>query len=129
MIIRREQMRAFEAYMRQSFEDRMVAHMRDDYPVEYARHTGDSERDEGAHELVRLAVERAGRVGATTEGAIQQYLEIMLDSSPDFESEEAMRWAREILADGTLAGATRIQLIHRKVSGTKPAAQPATKKE
>lgn len=117
MIIRREQIRAFEAYMKASFEDRMVAHMAENFPRQYAACTRDEPDDTGARELVRRAVAKATALGAKTEGNIQQMLEIMLETSPDFEQEESMGWARAILDDDTLAGGTRIRLVHEKLPG------------
>jgi len=122
MIIRRDQMRTFEEYMRRSFEDRMVAHMAENYPAAYGRYVREGDGDSGARALVRQAVERAGLIGAKKEGSIQRYLEIMLETSPDFEKDESMDWARKILADTTLSGETRITLAHRKLSRLRPGA-------
>tara|TARA_R110001592_G_scaffold60775_4_gene185011 strand:+ start:754 stop:1146 length:393 start_codon:yes stop_codon:yes gene_type:complete len=115
MIIRRDQMKTFQAYMSKAFEDRMVLHIATHYPDAYAEHTQEGEDDAGARTLVNQAIVGAGRVGARKEGSIQQYLEIMLETSLDFERDEAMSWAHDILADETLAGTTRIILIHRRL--------------
>lgn len=115
MIIRRDQIRAFEAYMRAAFEDRMVAHMRAHYPERYGALSRGGEDETGARDLVRLAVEKATRIGARREGSIQQLLEIMLETRPDFDEDIAMAWARAILDDDTMGGGTRIQLVHQKL--------------
>lgn len=117
MIIRRDQMRAFEAAMKTAFEDRMVAHMARHYPRQYAAYTAGGDDDNGARDLVRRAVAKAAGIGAKTEGNIQQMLEIMLETSPDFDAEESMAWARGILNDDTLSGGTRIRLVHQKLPG------------
>lgn len=120
MIIRREQLRAFEAYMAASFEDRMVAHVKAGYPRQYAAYAQEGEGDAGVRRLVQHAIERSIALGARRESSIQQMLEIMLETSPDFESNPSMDWIREIFADPMLSGGTRILLAHQKLP-----AQPA----
>ena len=115
MIIRRDQMRAFESYMKASFEDRMVAHMRRGYPRQYAELNREEDGDEGARRLVRRAVEKAAALGARRESSIQQLLEIMLETTAEFELEPSMAWVRSIFDDQTLAGGTRILLAHQKL--------------
>lgn len=130
MIIRRDQMRTFQAYMRQSFEDRMVTHIKERYASHYAHWDESGEGDARARALVQRAVDRAGRIGAKKERSIQRYIEIMLESSPEFETDEAMAWAHEILHDESLSGETRVALIHRKMPGPQSAAsQHASAKE
>lgn len=115
MIIRREQMRVFEAYMKAVFEDRMVAHMANDYPRQFAAYTAGGDGDLGARAVVQRAVDKSLALGARKESQIQQMLEIMLESSPEFEHEAGMEWTREILTDTSLAGGTRILLVHQRL--------------
>jgi len=116
MIIRRDQIRAFEAYMKASFEDRMVAHIKSAYPDRYEEYTRGGDGDAGVRRVIQRAVDRAIALGARREGSIQQLLEIMVETSPDFESDPAMAWARQILEDQMLAGGTRILLAREKLS-------------
>jgi len=129
MIIRRDQIRAFEAYMKQSFEDRMVAHMAQRYPRQYEKYTSGGLDDTGARDLVRRAIEKASAIQARREGSIQQMLEIMLETSPEFERDDATAWTREILADNALAGGTRILLVHQKLHERLAAGAPTTERK
>ena len=115
MIIRRDQIRVFEDFMKDAFEDRMVAHMASRYPGQYTQYTRDGQGDQGARTLVRRAIEKAANLGAKREGSIQQLLEIMLETSPEFDTDPAMAWTRFILDDRTLNGGTRILLVHQKL--------------
>jgi hypothetical protein len=60
-------------------------------------------------------VDKSLALGARKESQIQQMLEIMLESSPEFEHEAGMEWTREILTDTSLAGGTRILLVHQRL--------------
>lgn len=119
MIIRRDQIRAFEAYMKASFEDRMAAHMAARYPRQYAEYNAGGDGDAGARALIRRAVEKSLDLGARRESSIQQMLEIMLETTAEFDQAEATAWTRDILGDLNLAGGTRILLVHQRVHAQK----------
>lgn len=101
--------------MKASFEDRMVAHMRERYPQQFAAYTRELAGDEGARRVIRRAVEKATALGARRESSIQQLLEMMLELTPEFDLEPDMVWVRSIFEDTTLSGGTRILLAHQKL--------------
>lgn len=112
-VIRKEQMEALSAYMRQSFEDRMVEHIAADFPELFARM-----KEEGSREFVRAGVERCAPHGIDTEGGIRFIVDLLLEH-PDFDESRDMAWARTILQDGELSGQAKVNLIEKRLESAK----------
>ena len=94
MIIRREQMRAFEQAAARGFEERMLARIREFFP-KHARLVGEAQ----LRLLVKLALDKAQSHLLTTERNVALYLDLMCLLGSAFDSDPQMPWAADILAD------------------------------
>ncbi len=95
MRLRKEQLEAFERYMREGFVRRVMAHLRRFFPAQCAE-LG----DQGLREMVHYGIERAGSYGIEAEGDISRYIDLMFEFGRDFDSD--LRWAAEILNDESI---------------------------
>jgi hypothetical protein len=106
MIIRKRQMETLSKQMRLQFEDRMVAHLRSNFP------NHDLISDE---EKLRLMIQggmvRAARYDITFEDDIRRYLEYMLTLVPDFDVNPSASWAGEILRSNRIDGTNKMRRI------------------
>ncbi len=113
LTIRKEQMDALSAYMRRSFEDRMVKHIVADFPQQFERL-----KEEGTREFVRAGVERCAGHGIDTEGGIRVIVDLLLEHA-DFDASSDMAWARKILQDAELSGPAKVSLIEKRLEAAK----------
>ncbi len=81
MIIRREQMQALGAYMRRSFQDRMVAHMR----RRFSR--GNDLPDGELQKQVCEIIETAEGYQVDSEEDVQRFLELVFGRWPEAQSD------------------------------------------
>jgi hypothetical protein len=115
LTIRREQMEALSAYMRQSFEDRMVRHIAQSFPAEFKRMASPSAGDQPIRVLIRQGIERAGSNEITSERDVGRFIDLMIVMGPDFETNTEAAWARSVLRDKTLPARVRMELIHQQL--------------
>ena len=104
LTIQPEQMEAMKKYMADSFEDRMVDHLKKRFP----------ERSEGQPDLramIRDGVARAENYGIEYEFDIRRYLECMLLLGRNFDREKGYPWVREILLREDLCGEGKMDEI------------------
>ena len=106
LIIRKAQMGALDAYSRGAFRQRMLLHLKADFPARAAELGPD-----GMRRLVDAAIDKGDDYGIAGEDDLQAYLNLMLELGPHFDEEPAMDWAREILIKKSLSGHARIELI------------------
>lgn len=97
--IRAEQMEVFRQYMLRGFEDLMVEHLNRYLPEKSA-----AVGEEGLRGLIRDGIEKARARGFTIEYDVSRYIALMLLLGPEFEEDERLPWAAEILADERLGG-------------------------
>jgi hypothetical protein len=107
LIIRSEQLRAFEEVTRIAFEDRMVDQLA-------------FEDEAAARALVRLAVQKCLVYGIDMKADIEEFLGLMVTYGPDFELE--MPWALAALGSNELPGAAKMRILLRKLGGRKSSA-------
>lgn len=103
LIIREAQMRAFEAAMRQAFEDRMVLDLA--MPDESA-----------ARQLIRYGIEKCLGYGIDIEADMQLFLQLMATRSPDFEQEPGMSWALGMLRQPDLSGSAKASTLFKRLN-------------
>ncbi len=95
MRLRKEQMEAFERYMREGFARRVLAHLRRYFPEQCAQMGKDELR-----EFVHYGIERAGSYGIEAEADVARYIDLMMEFGQDFDSD--LTWAAEILNDESI---------------------------
>ena len=90
--IRQEQMKKFETAAVRSFEQRLLAHLREVFPAQYSQ-LGEP----GVRELIRYGMQRAAFYGIRSEKDVSRYISLMLTLGRDFDSDAHLSWASDIL--------------------------------
>lgn len=97
-----------------SFEDEMVAHLREFAP-EHCAVIG----EHNVRVTIRRGIERCARYGFTYRGPIRFYIELMFMFGSDFDTDPQFpQWGRQLLADGDEHDQMyRAELMHGKLGG------------
>jgi hypothetical protein len=126
LTIRREQMEVLGAYMRQSFEDRLVQHIAQSFPAQFRKLAPPPGNDEPVRTLIKQGIERAGDHGITSERDVRRFIDLMVTLGPDFETKADTAWAQSILRDKTLPARVRMELIHQQLAARSSPASGAS---
>jgi hypothetical protein len=94
LLIRAQQMQAFEQASMARFERRMVAHLRQLAP-KHCKAVGEA----GLRQVVRVGFARAKDHGFTKRGPVKLYLDLMIMLGSDFDSDPQYPWAAALLDD------------------------------
>jgi len=86
------QMEAFTRAERAVFADRLAAHVRAGFPDE-----ADRLGPAGLRDLVDAGVVKAAAHGIEIEADVSMYVVLMAGFGPDFETDPAHPWARQVL--------------------------------
>jgi len=105
-ILRQEHLDAFQRVSRESFEDRMMPHLRERYAAECEK-LGDA----GVRERIQDGIDRAAKYGIKGEAEVSAYIRYMFGLGPDFDTAWKTSWAGEILRDTDLTPADKIAKI------------------
>ncbi len=116
MTIRREQMRALNAYTRQAFEDRMARHLRQIYPEQVQRMGDPADREPILRAVIRQGIEKAVRYQILAERDVGRFIDLMVKIAPDFAERPDLKWAAGILKDPTLHAHGKVELIHAQLA-------------
>ncbi len=108
MIIRDEQMAAFNKAALLAFEDTMVTHLAQFSPPLFK-----AVKEEQLRVAIRFGIERAGEYGITFQGPVRLYLELMLLFGSHFDTDPQYPWTAEILTDET-PQMLRAQCLYKK---------------
>jgi len=106
--IGRDQGKALEAASIDSFESRMLEHLRRHFP-DHAARLGETK----ARSVVRDGMSRSAAYGIVSERGVCTYIDLMVAFGEDFDRSPKYPWAREILFGLDLKSpATRIDRLH-----------------
>ncbi|HTP32958.1 MAG TPA: hypothetical protein VMJ75_12350 [Candidatus Acidoferrales bacterium] len=106
LVIRDAQMEALAQSLRDAFEKRARAHLRDLFPEDCA------ELSEGPlGDRIRESIARAQSYGLMSEDELLTFLEQVFILGPDFDNQYA--WAREVLTHDRMGPATKAELLTR----------------
>jgi hypothetical protein len=106
LVIRDEQMEALRQYMLRSFQNRMVSHLRTDFPEETSEMS-----DEELQTLVQTGMDKAESYGIVYEDDIQRFLDYMLIHGPDFDQDDSHPEVQAILRDEEMDGEEKMDEI------------------
>lgn len=106
LVIRKGQMEVLSKYMLEQFENRMVDHLRDIFPVQ----TEDMTTEDLRH-LIREGVDKAEAYDITDELEVETYLECMVQYGVNFDTDTKTSWAGEILRDESFSETDKMQRI------------------
>ena len=121
LIIRNEQMQVFKQEMRRRFEESMLLHIADRYPIEYERICSNGKGEEEIRSYIKQGILDAASFGIESELGVCLYIELMVQLGPGFHDHEDMFWIREILKDTGLSGNAKVECIHRHLPDMRPA--------
>lgn len=108
MIIRKEQMEAFEEVRLPDFENRMVEHLAKCSPL-HSKSLG----EKGIRVLIRAAMQRAQKHGFTRKGPVKFYIETTIILGIDFDTDPQYPQAAKILSDRSIPDQTdRADRVH-----------------
>ncbi|WP_157758954.1 hypothetical protein [Cystobacter fuscus] len=107
--IAKEQLQALATTVEQSFINRTVHQLREDFPSEIEAH---GLQGPALEALVHRGVADATAFGITQGDDVRLYIECMLVLSPRFSNDPQLPWATEILRREDLSGTAKMDLIH-----------------
>lgn len=119
LTIRREQMEVLSAYMRQSFEDRMVRHFAAAFPVGFKKLKAEGAEETAVRRFIQSGILKAGHYGIRAERDVASYLEFMLLYGADFEHGEGMNMVLGYLKDDKLPGHAKMTIV-REILARQP---------
>lgn len=90
--IRKEQMDALSKVEVRTVEDRRLGHLRQAYPKEFA-----ALGEEQAREIIQYGSKRAPTFGFKANLDVLKYIEVMVLFGRDFDKDDHIAWAAEIL--------------------------------
>jgi hypothetical protein len=105
--IRKEQMEAFAEASRKDFENRMVAHLGEEFPAE-AKAMGEP----GLRELIRQGIQRAQGHRILQEEDVRRYLHLLMVFGKEFERDPAFSWAEALLSRLEEEPSARIEQVY-----------------
>lgn len=92
LTMRSKQMEAFSEAALKRFEETMVAHLKKFFP-DYCEAAGAPK----VREFIRYGVKRAASYQITAERDVSRYVDLMVSLGADFDNDEQLPWAGEIL--------------------------------
>lgn len=106
--IRPPQVEALSKASLRSFEDRMLAHLREYFPVKCT-----PMKEEEIRREIRRGMEKANTYGFTTEREICLFTDLMFAFGPEFDKDPKHPWAGGILRDKSYPDSqTRIDQLY-----------------
>lgn len=104
--MRQQQTDVFAADYRQTFEDRMVQHLRIRFPTKCEELGEEMVRDR-----IRDGIKRAARYEIKAERDVVRFIRFMFGIRPDFDSSRKTPWAGPILKDTKVPAGERLSRI------------------
>ena len=111
LTIREDQMAAFAAVSRESFEDRMTAAIAEGYPAKYAELS-----EAGTRQFVRRAIETGARHNVRTEGGVAVLIELTIEFGEGFALAPDRTYARKTLAHPALPEVVKLAAIRERLT-------------
>ena len=106
LVIRDDQIEAFDESMLRSFKNRMVSHLREACPEE----TSDMS-DEELRALIQGGIDRAESYQIFEDDDVRRFLEYVLILSPDFDQDSSFPQIQEILNHEEMDGTEKMDEI------------------
>jgi hypothetical protein len=108
LLIRKQQIEAFERVRSPDFDDYMVAHLKDFTPLHWA-----SIGEAGIRKLITTGIEGARKYDFTWRGPVKFYIETMILLGVDFDSDPQYPLPGKILRDASIPDQTeRADRVH-----------------
>jgi hypothetical protein len=104
-----EQVEALSRTHSQEFERRMIARLKQTYFKDNKDAT-----PEVLQRFVRYGMSKSGKYGIQAEADVARYIELMAVWGPDFDADERIAWAGQLLRDAALTPPQKLDLILEK---------------
>lgn len=119
MILRPKQWQILTAVSLRNFKIRLIQHIRECFPREYA-----ALGDPCTRVLVDLGVKLAQNHGFEGKRDICGFIDLMLIFGPDFDKDSKLPWVQTILEDSTLTSEAKMNKLLQKggevLAGSRP---------
>ena len=106
LVIRDDQIEAFDESMLRNFKNRMVSHLREACPEE----TSDMSEEE-LRALIQGGIDKAESYEIFEDDDVRRFLEYMLILNPDFDQDSSFPEIQEILNDEEMDGTEKMDEI------------------
>ncbi len=114
--IRPEQFAVFQKASSESFQDRMVSHIKQFFPLSIEQLGEPAIRD-----LIRYGIQRSAAYQFRLEPDVCNYIDFMVVFGRDFDRDPALPWASSILNDPALPGpSVRVTELHKAAAALEP---------
>ncbi len=118
LTIRKEQFAVFQQAASESFQDRMLSHIKEFFPQSFEKHG-----ELGIRELVSYGIQRAATYHCQLEPDVCNYIDLMIVFGRDFDNDPAFPWASSILNDPALPGpSAKVTELHKAAAALNPSA-------
>jgi hypothetical protein len=108
LVIREEQIKIFSDYMRRQFENRMIDKFTKLWPEKLKNLPSDNFRF-----VIVEGIKSAESNGITTEAAVEDYLQYVIEFGIDFGKNHKTAWAGEILRRDDLSALEKLEEIKK----------------
>ncbi len=109
--IRKAQMQAFSAALREDFEDRMARRLKAVFPQEVGALAGEASGDEKCRVLIRREARKAAAYGIEERRDLAAFIELAVALGPDFEGRQEFSWARKVFLSETVPTRAKMRVI------------------
>jgi hypothetical protein len=106
MLIRRSQMDTFSNAAASRFAEKMIVHLRKCFPSRC-----EALSDNQIHEMIGFGIQRSSSYGITAERDVCKYIDVMMVFGQDFDQNQAIPWAQQILNDSQKTPSDRVEAL------------------
>lgn len=116
LTIRDEQMKAFAAVRRKTFEEKLTAHLLKEFKEEVTATLGCTD-EPAVREFVLHGIDSALAHGIEDEDDVTSLVEIKAELGSEFETKPGYEWAAKLLDNRKLTSHAKIELLIDGLSG------------
>ena len=120
LTIRKEQMKALAACMREGFEERMVKNIAENFPVQFRTMWNPKDGDAHVRSLVQKGATAAESYGLEASADLAGFIHLMVAIAPDFDTQPRLEWMAKVLKSGTVPNRARMPFIFDQLGQRHP---------
>jgi hypothetical protein len=107
--LRQQHLDAFAAAYRESFQDHMIAHLREKFP-DQCEELGEQK----LRERIADGIERANRYDIRAQKDVARFIRFMFGIGPNFDTARKTAWVQPILKDKDVPASERLERIREE---------------
>src|SRR5262249_2276026 len=108
------------AYMRQTFEDRMIRRLKSTFPTQVKDLLGPDPKDERLRYLIRDQVNRAAAYGIDERLDLAAFVDLAIMAGLNFEEQKSLSWMGKVLRAATVPARAKMRLIFDQLPHRNP---------